>query len=472
MADTLPVSLYSTMSRNIELLCPIKPGHVGVYCCGPTVYNYQHIGNLRTYIFEDLLVRTLRYAGYSVEHVMNITDVGHLVSDADEGEDKMTVAVKREGKSSIEISRYYTDIFFKHCALLNISRPTVVCKATEHISEMISLIGRLLERGMAYVAGGNVYFDVARFGGYGRLAKLDLDSLKAGARIQVDSEKRNPSDFALWFTKSKFENQELQWDSPWGRGYPGWHIECSAMSMRYLGESFDIHCGGIDHIPIHHTNEIAQSEGATGKPFAQIWMHGGFLLTNTEKMSKSSGDFLTLDRFSNEGIEPLAYRLFCLGGNYRQELNWSMEGVSGAASALRKLRQSVSKIREEAEGDKPSRSEVHGSYIQAFNEAILNDLGSAKALGILYNMIVDNRLSAGEKFGIISTFDQVLGLGLADWRQVETEIPSDVIALARERESARTQRDFTRADSLRAQIAERGFVVEDGKDGFKIRQAN
>ena len=338
------VKVFNSLGRETQELKPLKKDHIGLYCCGPTVYNYQHIGNLRTYIFEDLLVRTLRYAGYKVNHVMNITDVGHLVSDADDGEDKMALASKREGKKSEEIASYYTDIFFKHCEMLNIEKPTIVCKATEHIAEMITLIKKLLEVGAAYQAGGNVYFDVSKDSDYGKLAGLDLEALQSGARIEVDSQKRNPQDFALWFTKSKFENQELQWDSPWGRGYPGWHIECSAMAEKYLGPEFDIHCGGIDHIPVHHTNEIAQSETASGKPFAHVWMHGGFLVVDKAKMSKSTGGFLTLDKINEEGLDPLAYRLFCLSGSYRKELSWSLDAVKSANTRLKKLRASLRAI--------------------------------------------------------------------------------------------------------------------------------
>lgn len=278
------MKFYNTLSRKVELFKPLVSGQASVYCCGPTVYNFQHIGNLKTYICEDLLVRTLRLAGYQVKHVMNITDVGHLTSDADQGEDKMLVAMRREGKSSKEIAEFYTKCFFEDCAKLNINEPNVVCRATEHVKEMIVLTERILSNGFAYVSGGNVYFDVQKFEEYGRLAQLDLNKLKAGARIDVDSHKRNPLDFVLWFTKSKFIDQELQWDSPWGRGYPGWHIECSAMSMKHLGEQIDIHCGGVDHIPVHHTNEIAQSESATGKrPWVRHWFHSEFLVINEEK---------------------------------------------------------------------------------------------------------------------------------------------------------------------------------------------
>ncbi|MFN8391004.1 MAG: cysteine--tRNA ligase [Bdellovibrionota bacterium] len=466
------VSLFNTLTRKIERLEPKTPGEVQLYCCGPTVYNYQHIGNLRTYIFEDVLVRVLRYAGYNVRHVMNITDVGHLVSDADEGEDKMLVATKREGKTSAEIAEFYTNIFFDHCAELHISRPDIVCKATEHITEMIDLIKRLEERGAAYVSGGNVYFDVSKSPDYGKLAGLDLDSLKSGARIEVDSKKRSPLDFALWFTKSKFEKQEMQWDSPWGRGYPGWHIECSAMSMKYLGESFDIHCGGIDHIPVHHTNEIAQSETATGQPFAKLWMHGGFLVVGADKMSKSTGGFLTLDRLTEKSIDPISYRLFCFSGSYRNELSWSWQAVESAASSLKRMKQAVFGWKRElganphSEASSPRALEI----LSAFDREITNDLGMPKALAVLHEMLRDDAVTPAEKLGLFLRMDSVLGLGVANWTEASENIPEAVQALAAERDEARKTRNWQQADVLRAKIAELGFLVEDSKDGPKLKK--
>jgi len=464
MSEQKPVHLYNTLSRKVEPLAPIEPGRIKLYCCGPTVYNYQHIGNLRTYVFEDLLVRTLQYSGFDVQHVMNITDVGHLVSDADEGEDKMLVAMKREGKRSEEIAKYYTKIFFDHCKLLNIKRPTVICKATEHIEEMINLIKRLEERGIAYLSGGNVYYDVSKFPSYGALAKLDLEGLQAGARIDVDDKKRNPLDFALWFTKSKFENQELQWDSPWGRGYPGWHIECSAMSMKYLGEAFDIHCGGIDHIPVHHTNEIAQSEGATGKQFARVWMHGAFLVNKEGKMSKSKGAFLTLDTLVEKGYDPLAYRLFCLGTSYRSELAFSWDAISGAQNSLDKIKASVLKLKTEV--DTTSKETVtDGDSIEQFETAVLSDLNMPKALAVLHSVLGDNNLPASTKLATLYKFDEVLGLGMENWQAEVVHIPPEVHKLAEERENARKARDFASADALRDKIIELGFSIEDSQAG-------
>lgn len=466
------VHLFNTLTRQVEPFRPADGKEVRLYCCGPTVYNYQHIGNLRTYIFEDLLVRTLRYAGYSVKHVMNITDVGHLVSDADDGEDKMLVASRREGKTSHEIAAFYTDIFFDHCAQLNITRPTVVCKATDHIPQMIALIEKLEQKGAAYVSGGNVYFDVSKDADYGKLAGLDLESLKAGARIEVDGKKRSPLDFALWFTKSKFENQEMQWDSPWGRGYPGWHIECSAMSIEYLGETFDIHCGGIDHIPVHHTNEIAQSETATGKPFASLWMHGGFLVVGADKMSKSAGGFLTLARVA-ERFDPMSYRLFCFSGSYRNELSWSWQALESSANTLKKLKQSVIDWRAE-DGDADPKTAPLGAaatdLLAEFDRAVFQDLGIPKALAIVHESVKASGVTPIEHLALFSRFDRILGLGCDTWAAESFDVPPAVLALAEKREEARKARDWKQADLLRAEILEQGFILEDTKDGAKLKK--
>lgn len=458
------VKLYNTLTREIEPLIPIKPPKVTLYCCGPTVYDHQHIGNMRTYIFEDLLVRTLKRAGFKPLHVMNITDVGHLVSDADSGEDKMLVAARREKKSSLEIAKYYTDLFLDDCLKLNIQRPNVTCKATDHIHEMIELIKRLEVRGITYVSGGNVYFDVSKFPTYGKLANLDLEKLKAGARIEVDQNKRNPQDFVLWFTKSKFENQELQWDSPWGRGYPGWHIECSAMSMKYLGERFDIHCGGIDHIPVHHTNEIAQSEGATGNPWVSIWMHGEFLVINKEKMAKSQGNFLTVSALTERGYEPLSYRYLCLTAHYRKQLNFSWEAMDGAKRSLEGLRNSISSLREKASGP----GTIATVYTQEFEDAIFNDLNAPNALSVIWETINDKDLSPADKLASIYSLDEVLALGLREWKEESIEIPQEVQQLLSAREEARKNRNFKLADEIRGRISDLGYVLEDSAAGPKV----
>ncbi|MCR5760612.1 MAG: cysteine--tRNA ligase, partial [Sphaerochaetaceae bacterium] len=395
----MKVQLYNTMSRKLEEFVPVSEDHVGMYTCGPTVYNYAHIGNLRTFIFEDTLKRMLRHAGYKVKHVMNITDVGHLTGDGDDGEDKMEKTARETGKSVWDIADFYTKAFFKDYDALNIIRPEVVCPATKHIDQMIALIKRLEEGGHTYVAGGNVYFSIDTFPQYGALARLKLDDLKSGARIDVDSNKRNPKDFVLWFTKSKFGQQDMMWDSPWGRGYPGWHIECSAMSMYYLGEQFDIHCGGIDAIPVHHTNEIAQAEAATGKQWVKYWLHGEFLLTDKGKMSKSSGEFLTLPVLEKHGYDPLDYRYFCLGAHYRTQLQFSFDGMDSAKNARAGLMQRIASF-----GDRKAEklSEKAKSYTDSFDEFVCNDLSMSRALSVLWGLVKDDDVPSDEKLTAIA----------------------------------------------------------------------
>lgn len=468
MSSLPKIQLYNTLSRTIEELRPITSGEVKLYCCGPTVYNFQHIGNLRTYIWEDILARMLRQAGYKVTHVMNITDVGHLASDADEGEDKMMLAMKREKKKSEEIADYYTKVFFDDCAALNIQKPDIVCKATEHIAQMIALIKRLEERGCAYQAGGNVYFDVRSISDYGKLARLNLDKLQAGARIEQDSNKRNPHDFALWFTKSKFENQELQWDSPWGRGYPGWHIECSAMAMHYLGEQFDIHCGGIDHVPVHHTNEIAQSEGATGKAWVTIWMHGEFLVLGTEKMAKSKGNFITVNTLRENSIDPLAYRYFLLGAHYRTQLSFTLDILRNAQQGFEKLRSAVIQLRAE-NSPAPMLSAAAEPFKVEFFESIRNDLGTAQALALVHKTL-QSELPPSEKLSLLLTFDEVLGLGMAHWKAAQVELTPALQALIDARKAARAAKNWPESDRLRDEIAKLGYIVEDGAGGQKLKK--
>lgn len=464
---TQQVALYNTISRTIEPLKTIEPGKCSIYCCGPTVYDFQHIGNMRTYIFEDVLVRVLRRAGYKVKHVMNITDVGHLVSDADEGEDKMAVAARREKKSSMEIAAYYTKIFFDDCDKLNIKRPDVVCKATDHIQEMIELIKKLEARGMVYVAGGNVYYDTSKFPEYGKLAKLNLEQLQTQARVETDNNKKNPLDFVLWFTKSKFENQELQWESPWGRGYPGWHIECSAMSMKYLGDKFDIHCGGIDHIPVHHTNEIAQSEGATGKPWVTCWMHGEFLLLNKEKMSKSKGGFITLSTVADQGMDPLAYRFLCLTAHYRSQLNFSDETLGNAAHGLKKLRSSVLALK--GTGATPVEPQSK-KYLEEFEAAAFDDLNMPKAFASVWAALNDSTLKPGEKLWLLCQMDLILGFGIDAWKEENVEVPAEVRALMTARDDARKAKNWAESDRLRGEIQKHGFIVEDSPTGTKVKK--
>jgi cysteinyl-tRNA synthetase len=451
----------------LEPFVPVEEGKAGMYACGPTVYNFAHIGNLRTYVFEDILRRTLEYFGYQVTHVMNITDVGHLTDDADAGEDKMVKSAKETGKTVWEIADMYTKAFFEDTDNLRILRPSVVCKATDHIPEMIALVKLLEEKGFTYESGGNIYFSIDKFPEYGRLALLDRQELLAGARIEVDSNKRNPHDFVLWFTKSKFENQAMIWDSPWGKGYPGWHLECSAMSMKYLGEQFDIHCGGIDHIPVHHTNEIAQSEAATGKRWVKYWLHGEFLVMDRSKMSKSKGGFITLSRLKEEGFDPLDYRYFCLGGHYRSQLQFSFDGLKAAQTARKNLMERISRL------DRPTPKEGRtgkGAHIlEAFRKHLAGDLNMPKALAELWNLVKDGDIPDGDKVAVIGEMDRVFGLELL--AEQNRTLDADVEALITERNEARKAKNYPRSDEIRDLLKSRGIILEDGPEGTRWKRS-
>lgn len=468
----MPVlKLFNTMGRSLQEFVPLNPPNVGFYGCGPTVYNYAHIGNLRTYVFEDILVRTLRRFGYKVTHVMNITDVGHLTGDNDSGEDKMVRSAEERGQSVLQIAQFYTDAFFADTDRLNIVRPTVVCKATEHIQDMIDLIRRIEANGFTYMAGGNLYFDVSKFPRYGELANLKLEDLKAGARTAIDENKRNPHDFVLWFTKSKFENQALVWDSPWGRGYPGWHIECSAMSMKYLGESFDIHAGGIDHIPVHHTNEIAQSEAATGKPWVKYWLHAEFLVMDNGKMSKSKGEFITLQSLVDRGFDPLDYRYFCLGGHYRSQLSFSWEGMTQAQASRKALSERILDLQDKAAGKKAvslGHSRVR-ERLDRFDEYLADDLAAPRALAELWQLVKDPEMPPEEALAAALDMDGVLGLKLSEVKREEQSLDpalaAEIERLIQERALAKKAKDWARADAIRADLRAKGFVLEDGPGG-------
>ncbi len=454
--------IFNTLTRQKMPFEPINADEVKMYCCGPTVYHFAHIGNLRSYIFEDILRRALEFEGYEVKHVMNITDVGHLTSDADDGEDKMLKGAKRENKTVWEVAEYYTRAFMDDMKALNLLHPTVVCKATDHIQEMIDLVKRLEENGMTYTANGNVYFDTSKLSDYGKLAQLDKQQLEAGARIEIDPNKKNAHDFVLWFTKSKFDDQEMKWDSPWGRGYPGWHIECSAMSTRYLGDQFDIHCGGIDHISVHHTNEIAQSEGATNlKPWVRYWMHNNFLtLGKNEKMAKSAENFLRIQTLVDKGYSALDYRYFCLNAHYRKELTFSWESMDSAKKSLMRLREKVELL-----GDKEGKEDK--DYLEKFEKAISDDLNTPQALAVVWELMEDKKIKNPDKLSTILKFDEVLGLKLDE--PLEFKVSNDVESLVLERNAARKAKDWKKSDELRAEIEKAGYLVKDGPKGTEIQ---
>jgi cysteinyl-tRNA synthetase len=475
----MSLSLYNTLGRELQDFVPIKNKSVGFYGCGPTVYNFAHIGNLRAYVTHDILVRTLTLLGYSVNHVMNITDVGHLSGDDDSGDDKMVKSAEERGKSVLEVAEFYTQAFFRDAESLNIIRPNIVCKATEHIDDMINMIKEIEKNGYTYTSGGNLYFDISKFPSYGELARLKLDDLKAGARTDVDENKRNPYDFVLWFTKSKFENQALVWDSPWGKGYHGWHIECSAMSRKYLGDQFDIHAGGIDHIPIHHTNEIAQSEAAIGKkPWVTYWVHNEFLVLGKGKMSKSDGGFITVQTLIEKGFEPLDYRLFLLGGHYRSQLQFSYEALEGAKNSRKNLNNQIKSLAKQCKAlpvlPEAKISEQTSPYIERFKEALESDLSTPRALAELWGLIRDNNLNAEEILAAAFVMDAVLGLDLAkaasaqEEAHAESESPefiAEIEAFIAERAEAKKAKDFAKADQIRNMLKEKGILLEDSPSG-------
>lgn len=425
-----------------------------MYTCGPTVYNYAHIGNLRTYIFEDVLKRVLLANGYTVTHIMNITDVGHLTSDADEGEDKMEKGARREKKNVWDIATFYTNAFQKNLKDVNVKPPTKWVKATDHIDAQIKLIQELENKGFTYKIRDGIYFDTSKFKTYPDFARLNLAEQHEGARVEINEEKRNPSDFALWKFSPKNESRQMEWKSPWGIGFPGWHIECSAMSMKYLGDTFDIHAGGVDHIPVHHTNEVAQSEAATGKPLARFWLHGEFLvLKGAEKMAKS-GTFITLQTLIDKKIDPLAYRLFTFSAHYRQKLTFSFEALEAAQKSLMNLRGHVQMW----DASKGSCAEFEKSFFAALND----DLNMPKAMAVVWDMVKSNKPSAA-KHASLNRFDSILGLGLAQIRK--KKIPKEILNLLNEREQARKQKNYMKADEIRSVSAQQGFPIDDTPEG-------
>jgi cysteinyl-tRNA synthetase len=460
MAET--IRLYNTKSRTVEVFGPMEPGSVSIYSCGPTVYHYQHLGNMRAAVFADTLHRMFAYAGYDVKHIINITDVGHNVDDADSAEDKMEKGSRREGKSVWEIAKMYTDAYFKDLASLNIQLAEYFFpRATDHIEEQIELIQKLEEKGYTYTISDGVYFDTSTFANYAEFAHLDVKGLQSGARVEENKEKRNITDFALWKFSPAEVQRQMEWDSPWGKGFPGWHIECSAMAMRYLGEHFDIHTGGIEHIPVHHTNEIAQSEASTGKPYVNYWMHNNHLQDTTGKMSKSNDDFLTLSTLIEKGYNPLAYRYFLMSANYRKELLFSFEALDGAAVAYEKL-VLFAGVHRGAQG------EVHEVYSREFAEAMFDDLNTSKAVGVLWTLLKDDAVSDADKYATLLDVDWFLGLGLDMVEKIDVVIPEEVQSLLDARAIARARKDFQESDRLRDEILSHGYMVKDTSEGQKL----
>ena len=469
------MSFYNTLTKKVELFIPNEDGKVAMYTCGPTVYHYAHIGNLRSYIVEDLLEKTLRYIGYDVRRVMNITDVGHLSSDADTGEDKMLKGAKREHKTVMEIAKFYTDAFFSDCGKLNIKTPDVVEPATNCIAEFIHMIETLIQKGYAYESGGNIYFDTAKLDEYYVFSSQSEKELLVGVRDDVDEDtnKRNKSDFVLWFTKSKFDDQELKWESPWGVGYPGWHIECSCISMKHLGEYMDIHCGGVDNMFPHHTNEIAQSESYLGHKWCNYWFHVHHLVDREGKMSKSKGEFLTVSLLEAKGYDPLAYRLFCLQSHYRKPLAFSYEVLDNISAAYDKLVKKIGTLDRNGTVDMAKFEQ----YRTMFEEALCDDLNSSMAVTVLYDMLKDD-MSDATKYALAESFDEVLSLNLTTAHAareasngIDAELESYVLARIEERKAAKKEKDFAKADAIRKELQEKGILLEDTREGVKWKKA-
>lgn len=470
------LKLYNTLSKTVEEFSPINPPRVGLYTCGPTVYDYPHIGHGRKYVMDDVLKRTLMNAGFTVNHVQNVTDVGHLVSDSDEGEDKLEKGAKREGKTVWDIAAFYEREFYTDMDALGIMRPTTICRATEHINEQIELVQTLLKKGHAYETSEAVYFDVSTFAEYGKLFGQNIEDKYAAVReeVQTGEHKKHPADFALWFKRvGRFADHAMHWNSPWGEGFPGWHIECSAMSMHYLGDTIDIHTGGIDHIPIHHPNEIAQSEGATGKPFVRFWVHHAFLKVDGEKMSKSKGNYYRLKDIREKGFHPMDLRYLFLTTHYRKTLNFTWEGMAAAREARIKLQNHLAKLvvasKERRTILSHEKLEKVDSLRSAFEESLASDLNTPQALAVVWSVVKSN-IPPNDKYDLIVSFDEILGLhlkesSLADIQTVEMETPKNILDLADMRKRYRKEKKWKEADDCRRLIDEAGYTVEDMSDG-------
>ena len=466
------MKIFNTLTKKKEEFEPLRDGEVRIYSCGPTVYSYAHIGNLRTYIFMDLLRKVLKKNGYKLRHVMNITDVGHLTSDGDEGEDKMEKAAAKQKKSPYEIAEYYTGIFFRDLKRLNIERPEITPKATDHIPQMIEFVEALCEKGYGYETSDGIYFDISKFKDYGKLSGISLEDQKAGARVLVNDEKRNPADFALW--KKAPKEHIMQWESPWGMGYPGWHIECSAMSRQYLGDVFDIHTGGVDHIPIHHENEIAQSEALLGRPAVRYWMHGEFLLVDNGKMSKSLGNTYTIDDLKDRGFDPLDYRYFCLNGHYRNKLNFTWDALKAARTALERLYEAAGKHKGKAA---KAPEEALEGFRKDFYEAVFDDLNIPLAMGVVWNAARYLEKS-NDIYEFLLEADEILSLDIgkrakdqAEEEATSEDIPAEIKEMAERRAEAKKSKNYALADELRGKITAAGYVITDTKEGFKITKA-
>ncbi len=458
----MTLNLFDTYTREVREFVPINQGEASLYCCGPTVYNYAHIGNLRTYIFEDVLRRTLELNDYQVKHVVNITDVGHLVSDADDGEDKMEAGSARTGKTAWEIAQIYTDAFMADLERLNIKTPTIMCKATDHIPEQIEAIRQIEAKGMCYRTSDGIYFDTSKDPEYGYLARLDKEGLQQGARVD-QGEKRNVTDFALWKFSPENEQRQMEWDSPWGKGFPGWHIECSAMAAKYLGPLFDIHCGGKDHIPIHHSNEIAQAHACYGTNLSNYWLHGYFLQTDNEKMSKSSGEFLTTTTLIEKNYEPVSYRYFCLLAHYRSDILFSWESLNSAVKALSRMR--------EAYFSWNKGGVASEAYTSKFKAYINDDLNTSRTIALIWELIKDDNVADEDKRATVDLIDTVLGLELSEWVPATAQqAPAEAVELATRRQQARSDKNWAVADQLRDELNEMGFEVVDKQDGFELNK--
>ena len=459
----MDIILYNTLTRKKEIFKSIEDKKAKIYSCGPTVYYYAHIGNLRAYLFMDTLRRVLKYNGYELTHAMNITDVGHLVSDADEGEDKMLKAARRENKDPYEIANFYTEKFLADIDSLNISRPEIICKATEHIKEMEHYVQEIIKNGYTYDTKSTIYFDTSKLDKYGVLSNIKIDEQKAGARVDFDEEKKNTTDFALWIKAP--ENHLMKWDTFWGKCYPGWHLECSAMSRKYLGENFDIHTGGIDHIPIHHENEIAQSKGATGKMPANYWMHCEFLLVNGGKMSKSLNNLYTLKDLEEKGFSPLDYRMFNFSSHYRNKINFTFEAMEAAKAALKRLKEGY---KAHDQGNADIEEKIIAEYEQRFLEAINDDLNMPVAMSVVWE-VVKNPNKSKQLAELLKKFDLVLGLKIDEEDKAE-ELPQEILELVEQRKQARSNKDWAKSDELRDLISSKGYIVKDSKEGMTVEK--